>query len=482
MLLLFLLLLFLCFVSLVITQALTLRPASLNRELGIESSSSNLSSHRSLILQFDGCFRPPRDPGYPTIPRRLAVCSACIGFFLTSDNNKPIIRNNESDETNDDEVDLDVTMGMYQPLAVGAKLLDVPIGMTSQHAEYEGLILGLEWLCSYLHCDGKNDNGDVGHDSRGTVQSPYRYAGHPASHPVSITVQGDCKTVIDQLSGKAVPRKLQRLHQRAQNLLSCLATALQQINSSTYTRGKSPTNQIQYQHIPRMQNSISDNICNNLFTVVEYQTWKACISDLDRAYVDQLNFKSLTPSTPNLSSGRKATLHRVFDKYLGFTSSIIKYSIRPHLYEQWAEMAAELAAFDFLVSVGQRMVEESSYHHPKCKSTALVKRGVEIQILGWKRLEEDKKIMSLQRKYDWLLRGKTKIGDSGAGTGNVRDQIFSLGNSRFGMYKWDTETIPRQWITLMLHEWLLDAEAAEWKQGGDPLWVSRIMHSDRTDS
>jgi len=86
-----------------------------------------------IILQFDGSLRPPRDPhpgftysskviggGILDGSEKLASCSASIS----------------SSDGNDDEK-LITMLGRYIPNE---------ISMTSANTEYDGLLLGLDWL------------------------------------------------------------------------------------------------------------------------------------------------------------------------------------------------------------------------------------------------------------------------------------------------------------------------------------------------
>jgi len=121
----------------------------------------------SLVLQFDGSFRPPKDFGFPTDSmRKLPSCSSAI-----------------------------LADGDEQVLALGGKLIPFMPGMTSADAEYDGLLVGLEWL-------GKQEDD--------------WWTKHASSK--TLTIRGDNKAIIDQLSGSALPRKLLSKHEYGQSI------------------------------------------------------------------------------------------------------------------------------------------------------------------------------------------------------------------------------------------------------------------------
>jgi hypothetical protein len=104
--------------------------------------------------------------------------------------------------------------------------------MTSALAKYEGLLLGLDWLCEKM-----------------PSRLRQKYKGAPSN---ILLIQGDYKSVIDQLSGKSLSRKLQVRHRQALKRLD----RLQGIG-----------NKMEFEHILRSQNSVCDNLCANLTSI-----------------------------------------------------------------------------------------------------------------------------------------------------------------------------------------------------------------------
>ena len=378
-----------------------------------------------LTLQFDGCLRPPRDPGFPTISRRMIACAACIG----------VAHNNE-----------------ITPLAVGATSLPVTTESTSQHAEYEGLLMGLEWLVKFLSCQNKDfplpqiiltDEDDIGSIAlrRQPKQQQHR------RREVRISIEGDCKTVTDQISGRSTPRKLESLYQRAR----CLLDQLISTDNNHYVVLVEP----EYHHIPRSQNSISDSLCNNLMNIVTAKSWIESINQLEQAESQTLSSASLSLLLEDVTRNTK-------------------YSLRPHLYEMLVNLALQKkngSDDEFLIEIGKLLVEEESQNH---KQT--IRRGVELQIQGWKGLKQDKKAHFLERKYRILLSNPSlSSNDDGSISStlfadNDPDVLRSLGDTIEG--EWDI-AIPDVWKPI-LDTWFNSArnEKAAWEEeGGSPLWI-----------
>ena len=83
----------------------------------------------SLILRFDGSWKHPKDPEFPTSSLgRMAACAACI-----------IIPKEQPGGVHNIVGDTAVAL-------VGGRRLDVGLVRGSAEAEYEGVILGLDGL------------------------------------------------------------------------------------------------------------------------------------------------------------------------------------------------------------------------------------------------------------------------------------------------------------------------------------------------
>ena len=382
-------------------------------------STSNNScpvSRTHFRLQFDGCYRPPRDPGFPTVSHhRIAVCAACIGKVHVCECGD--VREN-SVNGNERSHEFEVT-----PLSVGAKKIPISIETTSQHAEYEGLLIGLEWLIEYFSDQEKNEKdlfGDDIIDDDISYGEEVRLQQDKHKTRVLVTIEGDCKTVIDQLSGRSVPRKLESLHQRAKLLIDKLYSMHITTDVSNRQSNVDSYFDVEYQHIPRSRNSISDGLCNNLMSIISAKSWIDNIHKLEK-FEKEISEQRLSSSqTPTKSF----SLSKIFENVTRTT----KHSLRPPLYEIFANFAAETKNYELLVEIGERLVEEEAHRNANTKarqrrgnqscknsigspvSTLLKRAGIKYQIRGWEAMGNQKRAKFLKRKYRVLLTNDGKNG------------------------------------------------------------------------
>jgi len=179
----------------------------------------------AFLLRFDGSLRSPLDPGFPSVSthRQYAACSACLWKVDSNGNGNP----------------------QEHPLFVGGRRLatvspadDGKTGkgpglnresdriiQTSGQAEYEGLLLGLEQV-SQVFTSTKVGKADE----------------------TTLTIQGDCKTVLEQLRGRSNARKMERYATTALTMLKKLQ------DCST----------IVVEHIPRKRNLLCDRLAGKI--------------------------------------------------------------------------------------------------------------------------------------------------------------------------------------------------------------------------
>lgn len=254
----------------------------------------------SLILRFDGSWKHPRDPEFPTSSLgRMASCAACI-----------IIPKEQPDGVHS----IDDTAAAL----VGGRLLDVGLVRGSAEAEYEGVLLGLEGL---LHL--YRDHSDVNRS----------FSPSSAACSVVITIEGDCKTVIDQLQGSARPRKLEQYYNRAIDLIQQLPF------------------EFQYQHIPRADNVLCDRICARILEEQQFEAWESAYQELALIYTNTTLVGEENLSEDLLSS----FLHR----HVGPAGkNYIPLSQRPTLYRSIASTASRIRDFTTMVAVGNMLETE----------------------------------------------------------------------------------------------------------------------------
>jgi len=183
-----------------------------------------------IILQFDGSLRPPRDPqpgftysskvigsGILDGSEKLASCSASI---ISS--------------SNGDDYNLIALCGKYIPNH----------SMTSADTEYDGLLLGLDWLVNELSSNQSNIYQQL--------------------MDTMLIIRGDCKAVIDQINDKSIPRKMESKYNLAMEKIE----SIKDLYSTYYQRSTevSVSNaddvlSVCLEHVPREYNTLCDTIC-----------------------------------------------------------------------------------------------------------------------------------------------------------------------------------------------------------------------------
>jgi hypothetical protein len=256
----------------------------------------------SLILRFDGSWKHPRDPEFPTSTLgRMAACAACI-----------IIPKEQPDGVR--SID-DTTVAL-----VGGRRLDAGMVRGSAEAEYEGVILGLDGLLQ-LYRDHSDVNG------------VFRSSSASSSTPVVITIEGDCKTVIDQLQGNAHPRKLEQYYNRAIGLIQQLPF------------------DFRYQHIPRAENVLCDRICARILEEQQFEALESAYQELAFIRTNATRVGEERSSEDSLAS----FLHRHFGSA---GNNFIPLSQRPTLYRSIASTASRIRDFATMVAVGNILETE----------------------------------------------------------------------------------------------------------------------------
>lgn len=219
-----------------------------------------LSSGLVIILRFDGSFRPPRDPipGFRHTANviqvdgstknesggdatKLALCSATISlvkFMAPNQCSEPEIMH-----------------------AIGGKYLPIEIGMTSAHSEYEGLLLGLDYLVEAF-------SSPIPGKAPLLPDTNQFY-----SQNATLMVRGDCKTVIDQMNSKSTPRKMEQHYNSAMSKIEKIRQLYtdccnQRLNSGDIDSTYRQLN-VRYEHIPRELNYVCDKICKMIMQHVQ---------------------------------------------------------------------------------------------------------------------------------------------------------------------------------------------------------------------
>ena len=128
-------------------------------------------------------------------------------------------------------------------------------GLNAAHAEYEGLLLGLETLLASLR---------AGPGSPKELRTRTHLHGSPA-----ITVQGDCKAVIDQINGKSKPRMMEAKFRQAIDLKDRIEK-----ECSDAQPGYGSI-RISFEHIPREMNTLCDEACQQAACEKQHEVERA---------------------------------------------------------------------------------------------------------------------------------------------------------------------------------------------------------------
>mmetsp|Transcript_6349 Transcript_6349/g.9347 ORF Transcript_6349/g.9347 Transcript_6349/m.9347 type:complete len:347 (-) Transcript_6349:44-1084(-) len=277
-------------------------------------SLSQIGSVFLLVVRFDGSLRPPRDYGFPTEKLcRLASAGAAI------------IR--------DDSV-----------IAVGGKAISLYPGITSADVEFEGLLLGLDYLSTEYKENERNDG--------------------------ILTVEGDCKAVIDQMTGVAKGGKLEKKYESANSYLNRLGFA-----------------DINFCHIPRRRNTLCDSVCEEVINLLVEQSFQRLRADLKE---------------------NEILIDDLIEAYMG-DCSVIPHSRRLVAYMEILERARQLTDGVGIQSLG-RQLQLDSKAWPDCNSDyakpckqSLLSLSVRFQIEGLELQGDKRNVLKLRRKNHFIL-------------------------------------------------------------------------------
>jgi ribonuclease HI len=311
---------------------------------------SSTATSLQIVVQFDGSLRPPYDFGAPTSTLGKMAACACTISRSTSDIDNPIL------------------------LATGGKLLKAMVKSTSGEVEYEGLLFALKSLRTYL-----------AKQSSSAIESM-----------ASITISGDCKTVIDQMNGKSNSRKLEMFYSRA--LLEA-----DDIMHEYFLHD--PQKRLRYQHTPRSNNIICDKISESLIIHQQVGVFHEVCSDL-------LHYEKSDECAEDLLE--------ILDIWFLHQKSLVPLSRRPSLYRYIAEVVLERKQYNSLLDIGRRyendvkILDRTWFKTKQTPSDDTVTNRASIlcnfraeaisyQILSLQGLGQNKKAERLKTKYDFLL-------------------------------------------------------------------------------
>jgi ribonuclease HI len=241
-----------------------------------------------ITLKFDGSLRHPTDGGIPTATLgRMASCACCISC---------------NDKINE------------YPLLLGGKGLCATSTMTSGEVEYEGLLFAMKSLRSYLS----------------------KYSTTTRATQLTIFVQGDCKNVLNQMSGKAIPRKLEPYYLRARS-------EVDEVSQSLLNKYCSCT--FEFQHIPRTDNQLCDRTSACIITEKQMKALNDVWSEV--LFLEKVG-----------SSLEMFSVTRILDQWFQPETSLIPLSKRLKVYSHLTSIATLTRDFSGLLTVAHQYEED----------------------------------------------------------------------------------------------------------------------------
>jgi ribonuclease HI len=313
-----------------------------------------------LVLRFDGSLHRPVDG-----TARMATAACALFRSHTSGNLlSPIL----------------LVGGTYVPSIVSNSNShgSVTHPTTSAEAEFSGLLLGLEGLLQHR-------------------EALLAEAALLAStdHPV-ILIQGDCKTVIQQMQGRARARKLDEWCDRANRLVDLLSQ-------------ESPW-KLQFEHIPRTENALCDGLCRQLVAMKRNSNMQSVC----RALASMLE----NPTAAAATSGSLTALlgELLASRYLSNGKTNLSVPVRLDLYSNiLAPLALRLDAYELLYDVGHRtqhlaatMTRKTTKQPPSSgrgtmsESSRFQLDGLSYQATALRKLGRDKEAAKVDRR-EWSL-------------------------------------------------------------------------------
>lgn len=362
------------------------------------------TGHRTIVLNFDGSLRHPFDPGLPTSTLgRMAACATCL--------------------TVNDEVVL-----------LGGRILPATSLSTSGEVEYEGLLLGLTGLRSFLDTSNQlNQSVDCSE--------------------VRVTIKGDCKTVVEQMKATAKPRKLEDYHRKA----------------VAFIRDELPPFcRISFLHVNRQENWICDSLSACMLSELQNGSFQNSVRELANllTMIDSQHETGQVAEEPRTSTITSSMLDRLF----GVGLSLIPLSKRPQLYRCMAHISFAENDFVTLLAIGKNLQldVESIKSLGKLLSQnddweKLLVEALTYQIVAFESSGRTKDASVTTRKYRWILDRIAEVAD------HTRDHLSSDHHSVDGLQKELTayqhqNNITNEW-PLLVEKWYDEAvQSNDWKQ------------------
>lgn len=255
-------------------------------------------------------------------------------------------------------------------LALGGKAIPVITGMKSSDVEYDGLLLGLDWM-------NRQDDAWL------TQQCS-------SENILKLTVQGDCKAVIDQLKAKAEPQKMLDNYIATTQKIGLFVERLAGIGAEPRFR---------FQHIPREENALCDALCTGVMeTMLQFKVQQA---------IESAQFPKDDGDTPKKKK-KKEKKQSSFIDALAVSQRLVRHSLRPNFYREAAAAASGIGDALAIKTIGEWFEDEAKYWPSgqvgdlDTKESRIVE-GVLLQIKGCELMGLAKEEKRLRSKNKYLL-------------------------------------------------------------------------------
>ncbi|KAL3809026.1 hypothetical protein ACHAXA_010921 [Cyclostephanos tholiformis] len=201
-----------------------------------------------IVLRFDGSLCPPRDP--------VPGFTYLHDFFRGDSTEKPLLDGGEKLASCSATISISSQYNggrEERTIGIGGRFLPNTPHMTSATSEYEGMLLGLDWLersfSSVFMFNKLSDPMDLVYDTK-------------------LIIRGDCKLVINQLNSHSVSRKMEPHYNRAMTGIERIRSLYAEYHRRTMCEhwgtpdiSLSPSLNVCFEHVPRKDNYLCDALC-----------------------------------------------------------------------------------------------------------------------------------------------------------------------------------------------------------------------------
>ena len=320
----------------------------------------------AIVLRFDGSLRTNPSSGG-------AIAASCSAAVLHND---------------DREI-----------LALGGRSLstDVVPAITSGEAEYGGLILGLEYVSKDLLQDHADNDNTIGIEQLWHQEIIGHYDDVVKPAAPTLTIRGDCKTIIDHCQGFAVPRKLKPKY----DVVTQKIEGVQNYVRETLGREL----QLSFEHVKRENNELCDAMCKLITTRSEEDV----VSNIEKgigeaSLVAASSIATLPKAAKNRRKYRESPFAHLLNQISGASNGILSTPIRLALYKHLARAALESDDVVALRLLGEVLGLESKELlscHPKDDLSTI---ALLFELTGLRQMKLVEEAERFERKHRHVLR------------------------------------------------------------------------------